>query len=889
MSGTAQSSTATAFNAKPATSGFSFGGSLGTEAKPPAFGFGQTTAQPAPTASTGLFGSTSTTTTPLFSGTTQPSTGLFAPTTSSTSAFGTGLFAPKPAGTASTPAPFTLGQTSSTGGTGFGGFTGLGGPSTLGVSTAQSTGPPLQASLNENAYGSSPLFTSPQKDKPASGLATSVGPLAVPTRPAAATPLASSVYRPARSTYKKPSPMSAARTKQLRFASSFGGSPSPSPSAKPSTHLFDGKPDGELLSTSMLVPRRSIKKLVITPRNGSAAAAGEREGHENGIDPSLEAEAEEGNLSVSSSVYGRTPNKADRLTPGPTPGSAQSHASEVSPPKSFERGKYWTSPTISSLQKKPAGQLKSVKDFQVGRYGFGQIRFVDPVDLTEVTEGLDAIPGRIVQIFDRHCMVYADDENKPALGHGLNVPAVVSLENCYFIDKATREPIRDFNDRRYIRHLNRLKREQDTEFIDFLSETGTWVFRVEHFSRYGLFDDDDEDDEEGEEGDQDLRRSLREGTFAPERPAAQQAASIPRRPFELLPDALNPEDTFMGLRKARAVEPANVKPAYSAATRQESVMDTEDKRGGLLERVEGDANMLMTDEGASGDEDLASFPGGSQMAAAANSDDEVTSYSDGNVDSQEDFRVASREGAIPVRELPESTRPFGTLRPLAHSIGLDPREVQVRQASLFARLSPGRGKVLEKEMFGTAVIEHIEMLDDFNRVSHEQFPQGYKRPKSPTDSEASDDMDVDARVPNTFFQAPPARRIRKQPRIQYSRSVLYGKSCEVADAGLMMNRLFRVGWGPGGQIPLILSNYKISNEGEDEEEPNNEEGSAYACITMEKVSVFKSFQVGGGPEATTRDFSENPDGEFPECQNSWEYAVLSVDGHGEEGAWRGVH
>lgn len=55
----------------------------------------------------------------------------------------------------------------------------------------------------------------------------------------------------------------------------------------------------------------------------------------------------------------------------------------------------------------------------------------------------------------------------------------------------------------FTRKLKRVTAEQGAQFVSYDPRTGTWRFTVEHFSRYGLFDDedDDEDDEEGRSGD----------------------------------------------------------------------------------------------------------------------------------------------------------------------------------------------------------------------------------------------------------------------------------------------------------------------------------------------------------------------------------------------------
>jgi nuclear pore complex protein Nup98-Nup96 len=60
------------------------------------------------------------------------------------------------------------------------------------------------------------------------------------------------------------------------------------------------------------------------------------------------------------------------------------------------------------------------------------------------------------------------------------------------LDKATREPILDPEDPRVDAFISKLETMPETSFIGFNSNTGAWKFRVEHFSRYGLDDDEDE-------------------------------------------------------------------------------------------------------------------------------------------------------------------------------------------------------------------------------------------------------------------------------------------------------------------------------------------------------------------------------------------------------------
>lgn len=95
-------------------------------------------------------------------------------------------------------------------------------------------------------------------------------------------------------------------------------------------------------------------------------------------------------------------------------------------------------------------------------------------------------------------MIYQDDEIKPPLGEGLNRKATVTLDRVWPNDKTTKQPITS-PDRiaatNFVVKLQRSCAKLGTKFVDYRSDTGSWVFNVEHFSKYALVDSDDSDDE----------------------------------------------------------------------------------------------------------------------------------------------------------------------------------------------------------------------------------------------------------------------------------------------------------------------------------------------------------------------------------------------------------
>jgi len=147
-----------------------------------------------------------------------------------------------------------------------------------------------------------------------------------------------------------------------------------------------------------------------------------------------------------------------------------------------QEGDYCAEPSISTLSKLGYEELAKVKGLVVKRIGYGEIRFLEPVDLTTLTKLSDLL-GEQVRFDEMECSVYPDSDgvDKPPPGNGLNVRARITLLRCWPLDKATRQPIKDHKHPSAVKHLKRLKNMKDTTFEGFDFAEGKWTFIVDHF------------------------------------------------------------------------------------------------------------------------------------------------------------------------------------------------------------------------------------------------------------------------------------------------------------------------------------------------------------------------------------------------------------------------
>ncbi|THC96281.1 hypothetical protein EYZ11_004231 [Aspergillus tanneri] len=182
-------------------------------------------------------------------------------------------------------------------------------------------------------------------------------------------------------------------------------------------------------------------------------------------------------------------------------------------------GQYWMQPTRAEINKMSRDQQKHVVGFTVGRQRCGQVTFDEPVDLTSID--LDQIFGGLVEIGVRKITVYPDEAIKPPMGRDKKSPSPL-----------TSGPLFD-------KHVDRLRKVHNTEFIDYETRTGTWVFKVPHYTTYGL---DYDSDDEGE--------SLNQSTLsaAPDTPTpkAQSPANLDNTVGSEQMSTFSTDESFVG-------------------------------------------------------------------------------------------------------------------------------------------------------------------------------------------------------------------------------------------------------------------------------------------------------------------------------------------------------
>ncbi|EJK61940.1 hypothetical protein THAOC_17490 [Thalassiosira oceanica] len=499
---------------------------------PAAGGFGQ----PAP--STGLFGQQP-----------APSTGLFGSTTPAAPAGG--LF-----GGSSAPAPATglFGQQPATGGFGQAAApaTGLFGSSTPAPSTGlfgQSTAPPATGLFGAPAAPSTGLFGQQQAkpgglftqstSAPAGGSIFGAPPASVANNavPQIPPPSADAVLAQQLAAVEN-------QKKQLELLDAWRGKPSSASKVIPSSQYDADSGNGLNYTSSTLLPYRAAPRSAakIRPRGyaSSNASPGVASLGRKGGSPILSPNRFVGSATKSLFIKpdSMTPKPKTRLlltngTASPPSGSVLENGAADSPnvptqvltngstkqqhnagdakierptvpgsppsvptqaaarhlvPKLTKAG-YTIHPPMNELESMSEADLTAVSGFKVERPGFGSVSWDGAVDV----RGVDVDTSVVIEA--KNVSVYDDEEEKgekPPRGTKLNRPAVIIMNDIYPKDgpESSHEAKEKLK-----RKIDKSTKKMNAELLSFDADAGVWTFRVGHFSRYGLSEDEDSDEE----------------------------------------------------------------------------------------------------------------------------------------------------------------------------------------------------------------------------------------------------------------------------------------------------------------------------------------------------------------------------------------------------------
>ena len=136
---------------------------------------------------------------------------------------------------------------------------------------------------------------------------------------------------------------------------------------------------------------------------------------------------------------------------------------------------------LAAKERAEPGYCRSVNEFVIGRHGYGFLKFLCEVDV----RGLDL--ESIVQFNKCEVLVYMDESKRPPPGSGLNKPAEITLLNVKCVDKKSGQYLTEGVEvEKFARRLKKKTEEQGADFISYNAIKGEWKFRVKHFSKYYL-------------------------------------------------------------------------------------------------------------------------------------------------------------------------------------------------------------------------------------------------------------------------------------------------------------------------------------------------------------------------------------------------------------------
>ena len=438
----------------------------------------------------------------------------------------------------------------------------------------------------------------------------------------------------------------------------------------------------------------------------------------------------------------------------------------------LQRVGYYTIPPLDKLDDYVSGETCVVPNFTVGRKGYGNVYFSDSFDVY----GLNL--DEIVHFRHKEVIIYPDDEKKPPVGQGLNRKAQVTLDRVWPHDKSRHEPITDphrLQEMNYEGKLRRVSAKHDTRFLEYRPETGSWVFKVDHFSKYGLSDSDDEDDSEAQNLEaKKLKTKLRRKSQSEKKPE--------------------------GKTDMKKVQRSDLQGSLNGSTGSENLMQCSEFQSDLR----NNSNSTLRNE--------------------ASSDLQNDLF-------QEDSCALSRDCRYGKQSALSPTSMY------ARIIGTDSHKLQLMKADLFDSNGADGGDdyMFEDSSIGVNKSRKFagnKLSIDYHSTVMEQIPilrsnltlQGSfsleSRVQDSKDVKSKQVEEIPAAKPSIFSKVLPAPVVRPKTVVLKSRTEVIPlndsiikrlRSRCIADAGIQMGRMFKPSWGPGLTLISLSTQEQASN------------------------------------------------------------------------------
>ncbi|XP_010143933.1 PREDICTED: nuclear pore complex protein Nup98-Nup96, partial [Buceros rhinoceros silvestris] len=447
------------------------------------------------------------------------------------------------------------------------------------------------------------------------------------------------------------------------------------------------------------------------------------------------------------------------------------------------RAGYYTIPAMEELSKFINDKNECiVTDFTIGRKGYGSIYFEGEVNLTNLN--LDDI----VHIRRKEVIVYPDDERKPPIGEGLNRRAEVTLDGVWPTDKTSRclikspERLAEMN---YEGRLESVSRKQGARFKEYRPETGSWVFKVAHFSKYGLQDSDDEEED------------------CPSKVDAKKLKMMPVPP----PGLSLPQHMALNGKPAPPVQPPEV-----------------EQLGRVVELDSDMADVTQEPPPESGVEDAMAeeqeaVPASTHIASTLGINPHVLQIMKASLLADEDdldLLLDHHTGKQPVK-MDMSQEICSPRLPIARSRG------QKRYSA---------GGLLQSKFANAIFQSPSAALQDLKGA------RPWSSPPSaalwPATSPLAPAFSVPPPVPEVQVKTVGVRR--QQGLVPLEQSITHGKGKLLMDMGLFMGRSFRVGWGPNWTLVHCGDRLSASSETEDPQCEAVEQGFPPAPVAPKSLS-----------------------------------------------------